>query len=74
LKYNVDVDREKCIACGNCYSTDPAHFDHTDDGKSRVVGGTVNGKSTGSFDDDNTEDAEAAADACPVQAITVART
>jgi ferredoxin len=73
MKYKVEVDRETCIACGNCYSTDPYHFDHSDDGKSKVVGGTVDGKSTGSFDDDKITDAQVAADACPVQAITVTR-
>ena len=71
LKYKIEVDREKCIACGNCYSTDPTHFESTDEGKSKVVDGASNGKSTGSFDDDKIADAKVAADACPVQAITV---
>ena len=72
MKYRIEVDRDKCIACGNCYGTDPAHFGHTDEGKSMVAGGTSNGESTGNFDDDRIADAEAAAETCPVQAITVA--
>jgi ferredoxin len=74
LKYHVEVDRDRCIACGNCYSTDPAHFESGDQGKSKIVSGTTNGKSTGSFDDNRISDAKAAAEECPVQAITVTET
>ncbi len=71
MKYQIEVDREKCIMCGNCYSTDSTHFESSDEGKSKVIRGTSNGKSTGSFDDDKIAEAKVAADACPVQAITV---
>jgi len=71
LKYKVEVDREGCTACGSCYNTDPTHFESTIEGKSKVVGGTSNGKSTGNFDDDKIGDAKVAADACPVKVITV---
>jgi len=71
LKYQIEVDREKCITCGNCYGTDPTHFESTDERKSKVVHGTSNGKSAGSFDDNRIADAKATAGACPVQAITV---
>ena len=70
-EYSIEVNREECIACGLCYTTDPSHFENSDDGKSKVVGGTSNGKSAGSFDDDKIEDARSAALACPVSVITV---
>ena len=57
------------LACGVCYDMDPNHFESSDEGKSKVAGGTFNGKSVGSFDDDKIEDVKAAAVACPVSAI-----
>ena len=69
MKYKIKVDRAICIACGVCYSTDPTHFESSDEGKSKVVGGTSNGDSLGSFDDDKIDDAKVAAAACPVSAI-----
>jgi len=74
LKYEIEIDRELCIACGNCYSTDPTHFERGPEEKSKVLGGTINDKSTGTFDDDKIADAKAAADTCPAQAITVTET
>ncbi len=71
MKYDVEVNRQGCIACGLCYATDPAHFESSDDGKSKVLGGTSNGESAGNFDDDKIEDAKASALACPVSVITV---
>jgi ferredoxin len=74
LKYKIEIDREKCIACGTCYSIDSTHFESGDEDKSKVVGGASNAQSTGSFDDDKIADAKTAADSCPVQAITVTET
>ena len=71
MKYTVGVDREACIACAVCYSTDPNHFEGDADGKSRVVGGTTNGSSSGVFDDGLIDDARRAESSCPVTAITV---
>lgn len=69
--YKIEVDREECIACGACYTSDPDHFESGSEGKSKVVGGTSNGKAIGSFDDYKIEDASTAADCCPMSAITV---
>jgi ferredoxin len=71
MRYSVKIDREACIACGLCYSMDPTHFEGDAAGKSQVLGGKTNGRSTGSLDDDLKEDAQRAADSCPVAAITV---
>lgn len=71
MKYTIEVDRENCIACGVCYGTDPNHFEGDADGKSRVHGGTTDGVSVGTFDDDLGDDAKRAADACPVSVITL---
>ena len=71
MKYTIEVDREACIACGVCYGTDPNHYEGDTEGKSRVSRGESNGKSTGSFEDDLKDDAQRAADSCPVTAITI---
>jgi ferredoxin len=73
LNYQIEVNREDCIRCGSCYGLDSAHFESDSDGKSQVIGGTNNGKSTGTFEDDQMVDAQAAADACPVGVITVTK-
>ena len=71
LKYSIEINRVDCIACGTCYTMDPLHYESTSDGKSKVVGGTSNGKSTGEIDDDKIDDAKAAEAACPVSVIKV---
>lgn len=71
MKYKIEIDREKCIACGTCYSLDPVHFEPSENLKSKVVDGITNEKSEGDFDDENIEDAQEAADSCPVNAIKV---
>ncbi len=73
VKYQIEVNREGCIACSTCYGLDPTHFEPTEDNRSKVVGGTVNGKSVGVFDDDKIAEAQAAADSCPVSVITVTK-
>ena len=73
MKYQIEVNREGCIACSTCYGIDPTHFESTEDGRSKVVGGTTNGKSFGVVDDEKIDDAQAAADACPVSVITVSK-
>ncbi len=74
MKYQIEVNREGCIACASCYTLDPGHFESSEDGRSKVIGGTVNGKSTGQIDDEKMTEAQAAADACPVSVITVSKT
>jgi ferredoxin len=71
MKYTLEVDRQECIACGVCYSTDPAHFEGDSEGKSQIIGGVTNGKSKGSFTDDLQDDAKRACDSCPTKAITI---
>jgi ferredoxin len=73
-KYKVEVDRERCISAGSCYSLDPLHFEMDKNQKSKVMGGqTDNTKSAGEFDDDKIASAHQAAQACPVHAITVTK-
>jgi ferredoxin len=74
VKYQIEVNREDCIACSTCYGLDPTHFEGDSEGKSQVIGGTTDGKSTGNFDDEKMADAQAAADSCPVSVITVTKT
>ena len=73
MKYKIEVNREDCIACSTCYGLDPKHFESDPEGKSKVVGGTGNGKSTGTFDDEKMSEAENAASSCPVSVITVTK-
>ncbi len=74
MKYHIEIDRAGCIACGTCYAIDPVHYESSEDGKSRVVGGTSNSKAIGDLDDDKIEDAKTAALACPVSVITITET
>jgi ferredoxin len=71
MKFRIEVDREGCIACATCYTLDPAHFEADAEGKSKVIGGISNGKSEGSFDEDNVKDAQEAELSCPVSVIKV---
>jgi len=73
LKYQIIVNRDGCIACTSCYMMDPAHYESDAAGKSQVVGGTTNGTSEGTFDDEKMAEAQAAADSCPVSVITVVK-
>jgi ferredoxin len=50
---------------------DPTHYEADAEGKSKVLGGTSNGKSEGSFDDDKLKDAQEAELSCPVSVIKV---
>jgi ferredoxin len=70
VKYTIEVDRDTCIACGVCYGTDPAHYESDSSGKSQVIEGTTNGTSVGIFEGLK-DDAQRAADSCPVSAITL---
>jgi ferredoxin len=74
LTYKIEIDRDNCIACATCYTIDPTHFESDAEGKSKVVGGKSNGRSTGSFDDSKIADAQAAESSCPVGAIRVTKT
>ena len=71
MTYKIEVDRNGCIACANCYTVDPAHFEGDSEGKSRVIGGQSNGTSTGTFDDPKIAEAQAAESSCPVNVIKV---
>jgi ferredoxin len=72
MKYRIKVDKDACIADGICFSMDPDHYEEDDEGKANVVGGSVDGdNSVGEFDDDGFEDAQEAAESCPVSAITI---
>lgn len=74
MRFQIEVNREACIACGSCYTLDFGHFEGDDEGKSKVIDGVSNGKSTGDFDDDKMALAQDAEAACPVSAIRVTKT
>ena len=74
MTYGIEVDRDQCIACATCYTIDPIHLEGDSEGKSRVVDGTSNGRSTGSFDDSKIADAQEAEGSCPASVIKVTET
>ena len=57
----LSIDRDRCIGSGNCTFYAPATFDLDGDLKAMVV----------DPDGDPPEDVRAAAEGCPVKAITV---
>ena len=71
LKFRIEIDRSEMIACVTCYSLDRVHFEPGEDRKSKVVGGITNEKSEGNFDDETIEEAQEAAESCPVSIIKV---
>lgn len=60
MKYDVEVDQEKCIGCGACVAMCSDIFEMNDEGKSVAK--------TKQTDD---ECAKEAADSCPVDAIKI---
>jgi ferredoxin len=60
----IEIDRERCMASGNCSLWAPGVFDHDDEGIAIVV----------DPDGETTETVELAATNCPVSAITVSPT
>ena len=74
MKFKIEINREDCIACASCYTMDSYHFESDDEGKSKVIGGISNGKSTGIFDDDNMALAQDAENSCPMSIIKVTKT
>ena len=72
VKYKIEVDLKTCVSTAACYATDRMHYHAGKNQQSNVVGGqTDESKSTNTFDDDKIVDAQDAAKACPVSAITV---
>ena len=75
VKYEIQIDRTFCLACGTCYSLNPTHFEPGLEEKSSVIGGETNeNSSSGTFNDDEIESAKQAEDSCPASAITVIET
>ncbi len=52
---------------------DSTHYESDASGKSQVIGGTTNGTSEGTFEDEKIAEAQTAADSCPVSVITVVK-
>lgn len=57
----LKVNKDRCISCGMCVSICESVFDFDDDGKAKVI---VN-----EIPEDDLENAEAAKDGCPGEAI-----
>jgi ferredoxin len=70
-EYRVRLDRETCDGIFACLVRDD-RFVEADDGLATIEGTAESGESVvETFDDDRLADAQQAADACPVDAITV---
>jgi ferredoxin len=61
----IEVDRDRCIGSGNCSFYAGSTFDLDDDLKVKVLAGAEHGEG------DAVSDIRAAAEGCPVKAITV---
>ena len=61
MKCKIKINRDECLVCGSCYSTDPKHFETGEDDRSQVAGGSTNGIFVGSLNDDGIEDVKIAA-------------
>jgi ferredoxin len=61
MPIKVTVDKDKCIACGNCYDVCPDVFEGDDEGRSQVKKGAKL----------ELPCVKEAAESCPVEAITV---
>lgn len=55
------VDKDTCISCGLCVSTEPGVFEMDDDGKAVAVADTT---------EENKDSVQEAIDGCPVNAIS----
>jgi len=73
MSVKVKVDQDACTACGLCYNDEcPDVFFEQDNGNSGVKAEFQKGSpSEGEIPDNKKGCADAAADACPVSAITV---
>ena len=60
-KIKIEQDASKCIGCGSCVSVCPENWEMGDDGKAKPKKTEL----------DEAGCNQAAADACPVQCITV---
>ncbi len=69
--FQIEVDRDTCIACGICYNTDTIHFEADRQNQSAVTGGKGYVLSLGKFDDDYISEARAVMNQCPVGAIKI---
>ncbi len=72
VKYKVEVDLKTCVSTGACYAIDRIHYQSAKNQQANVIGGqTDESKSSNTFDDNQIADAQEAAKACPVYAITI---
>lgn len=70
-EYRIQLDKAACDGIFACLVRDD-RFVEADDGLATIDGATESGDSVvETFDDDRLADAQQAADACPVDAITV---
>lgn len=65
-------EREKCIGCGTCVAICPKHWEMGDDGKSDLIGCSVNPENKNQEKEvSDVECNQEAADSCPVQCIHI---
>lgn len=62
-KYNVEVDKEKCISCGSCTGICPDNFQMDADGKSKALNKQISDKELSC--------SKSAAEGCCVNAIHI---
>ena len=68
----IVLQREKCIGCGSCTAVCPKYFEMADDGKTHIIGSTI--QDIEELEVAKIECAESAVEACPVQCIEIIKT
>lgn len=67
-KFKIQQDRDQCIACGACWTTCPAFWEQSDDGKSTLKGNSNNALD---IEEKDLECNKKAAESCPVKIIHI---
>lgn len=67
----IFCEKNKCIGCGGCAAVCPDNWELGDDGKSKIIGGTINEDGNWEKEFENIGCNQDAIDGCPVQCIHV---
>jgi ferredoxin len=67
----ITQNHKDCIGCGTCIVLCPKYFDWDEENKAKLVGGKKNEKDEYELEVEELGTAQDAADACPVQVISI---
>lgn len=70
-KFKIVYDRDTCIGAAACAAVDPERFEMNTDGKADLLKGKEDKPGLWTLEVDDIDEAEEAANACPVDAIKI---